>query len=57
MLFLARRWSGEPRPDGEETAAMLWADPAAPPSPLEAPAVQALELFRAHRRDSTFQVA
>ncbi|HEX4731760.1 MAG TPA: NUDIX domain-containing protein [Solirubrobacterales bacterium] len=57
MLFLARRWSGEPRPDGEETAEMLWADPAAPPSPLEAPAVHALELFRAYRRDSTFQVA
>ena len=37
MLFLARRWTGDPRPDGVETTEMLWADPAAPPSPLEAP--------------------
>lgn len=37
MLFLARRWSGEPCPDGVETTAMLWADPAAPPSPLQDP--------------------
>ncbi|MBS1884927.1 MAG: NUDIX domain-containing protein [Actinobacteria bacterium] len=57
MLFLARRWAGEPRPDGVETAAMLWADPATPPSPLERPAAHAIELFRAYRREGTFQVS
>jgi 8-oxo-dGTP pyrophosphatase MutT (NUDIX family) len=57
MLFLARRWSGEPRPDGVETTAMLWADPAAPPSPLEAPATHALDLYRAYLRDGSFQLS
>jgi 8-oxo-dGTP pyrophosphatase MutT (NUDIX family) len=57
MLFLARGWNGEPRPDGEETTEMLWADPAAPPSPLEAPAAHAVDLYRAYQRDSAFQVS
>jgi 8-oxo-dGTP pyrophosphatase MutT (NUDIX family) len=57
MLFLARRWTGEAQPDGEETTEMLWADPADPPSPLEAPAAHALDLYRAYLRDGTFQVS
>jgi 8-oxo-dGTP pyrophosphatase MutT (NUDIX family) len=57
LLFLARRWTGEPRPDGEETTEMRWADPAAPPSPLEGPAIHAVALYRAYLRDGTFQVA
>jgi 8-oxo-dGTP pyrophosphatase MutT (NUDIX family) len=57
MLFLARRWQGDPRPDGEEATEMLWANPASPPSPLEAPATHALELFRAYSRDGMFQVS
>jgi 8-oxo-dGTP pyrophosphatase MutT (NUDIX family) len=56
MLFLARRWSGEPAPDEVETTAMLWADPADPPSPLEAPAAIAADLLRTYLRDGTFQV-
>jgi 8-oxo-dGTP pyrophosphatase MutT (NUDIX family) len=56
MLFLVRRWTGTPEPDGEETTEMLWADSATPPSPLEAPAVEAVELLRAYLRDGTFQV-
>jgi 8-oxo-dGTP pyrophosphatase MutT (NUDIX family) len=56
MLFLARRWSGDPRPDGVETAEMLWADPAAPPSPLEAPAAHAVDLYRAYLLGGAFQV-
>ena len=51
MLFLARRWSGDPRPDGVETTEMLWADPAAPPSPLDEPSAHALDLYRAYLRD------
>ena len=57
MLFLVRHWSGDPRPDGVETTEMLWADPTAPPSPLEAPAVRAVGLYRAYRRDGTFQIS
>jgi 8-oxo-dGTP pyrophosphatase MutT (NUDIX family) len=57
MLFLARRWEGEPRPDGEETTEMRWANPAAPPSPLESPAVHAVRLFRTYLRAGEFQVS
>src|SRR6201999_1638557 len=57
MLFLARRWSGDPRPDEVETSEMLWADVASPPSPLEAPAVEALRLFAAYRESGAFQVS
>ncbi len=57
MLFLARRWRGDPRPDGEETAEMRWADPASPPSPLEAPATRALELYRSYADGGVFQIA
>jgi 8-oxo-dGTP pyrophosphatase MutT (NUDIX family) len=57
LLFVARRWSGEPRPDGEETTEMRWADPAAPPSPLERPATFAVELFRAYLCDGAFQIS
>ena len=56
MLFLARRWTGDPRPDGIETTEMLWADPADPPSPLHEPASHALDLYRAYLRDGSFQV-
>jgi 8-oxo-dGTP pyrophosphatase MutT (NUDIX family) len=57
MLFLARRWTGTPEPDGEETTEMLWADPSTPPSPLEPPAAEALRLLVAYRESGAFQVA
>jgi 8-oxo-dGTP pyrophosphatase MutT (NUDIX family) len=57
MLFLARRWSGDPRPDEVETSAMLWADIAAPPSPLDPPAVEAIRLLRAYHEGGGFQVS
>ena len=57
MLFLARRWTGDPRPDEVETSEMLWADPAEPPSPLETPAVEALRLLAAYRDGGVFQVS
>ncbi|HTT93281.1 MAG TPA: NUDIX domain-containing protein [Solirubrobacterales bacterium] len=57
MLFLARRWSGEPRPDGVETAATLWADPASPPTPLDPPAAHALARFRAYLGSGEFQLS
>ena len=57
MLFLSRRWSGDPRPDEVETSEMLWADPTAPPAPLEPPAVEAIRLFAAYRESGAFQVS
>jgi hypothetical protein len=57
MLFLARRWTGEPKPDGVETTEMLWADPATPPSPMQEPSAHALDLYRAYLRDGTFQIS
>jgi 8-oxo-dGTP pyrophosphatase MutT (NUDIX family) len=57
MLFLCRRWSGDPRPDGVETTEMLWSDPAAPPTPLDPPAVHALALFRAYLASGEFQLS
>jgi 8-oxo-dGTP pyrophosphatase MutT (NUDIX family) len=57
MLFLARRWTGTPEPDGEETTEMLWADPTAPPSPLEPPAAEALRLYCDFLREGRFQLS
>jgi 8-oxo-dGTP pyrophosphatase MutT (NUDIX family) len=56
MLFLARRWSGEPTPDGVETTEMLWADPTAAPSPMQDPSAHALDLYREYARTGAFQV-
>jgi 8-oxo-dGTP pyrophosphatase MutT (NUDIX family) len=56
LLFLARRWSGEPEPDDVETTEMRWVDPASPPSPLQDPAAHAVDLYRAYLRDGAFQV-
>lgn len=57
MLFLARRWTGDPRPDGIETTEMLWADPTSPPTPLDPPAVHALALFSAYLGTGEFQIS
>lgn len=57
MLFLSRRWSGDPRPDGVETTEMLWADPTSPPTPLDQPAVHALRLFGYYLQSGEFQVS
>jgi 8-oxo-dGTP pyrophosphatase MutT (NUDIX family) len=57
IVFTASRWSGEPRPDGEETTAMRWADPADPPTPVHGPSSHALALYLAWLRERTFQVS
>jgi 8-oxo-dGTP pyrophosphatase MutT (NUDIX family) len=56
MVFTATRWTGEPRPDGEETTAMQWADPTDPPAPLHGPSSHALDLYLAYLRTGEFQV-
>src|ERR1700748_2103885 len=35
LLFLVRRWEGEPRPDGEETTDLRFAEPTDLPQPFE----------------------
>jgi 8-oxo-dGTP pyrophosphatase MutT (NUDIX family) len=56
MLFLVRRWEGEPMPDGAETTELRFGDPADPPQPFEESTARALELLLAHLRHGTFQV-
>ncbi len=56
MCFLAHRWEGEPRPDRDESMAVEFADPAAPPEPLHVPTGHALELLAAYLDSGAFQV-
>jgi 8-oxo-dGTP pyrophosphatase MutT (NUDIX family) len=57
LLFLVRRWEGEPVPDGEETVDLCFGDLAAPPQPFEDSTARAVELLRAYLRTGSFQVA
>jgi 8-oxo-dGTP pyrophosphatase MutT (NUDIX family) len=57
LLFLACRWSGEPRADGgETTTAIAWAQPDDLPEPMHRPSRIALELLAAWRESGTFQI-
>jgi 8-oxo-dGTP pyrophosphatase MutT (NUDIX family) len=56
MLFLARVWEGEPRPDQAEVTEMEYVDLSAPPKPLHAPTAHALELLTAYLSSGSFQV-
>ena len=56
LLFLVRRWEGEPTPDGEETTDLRFAAPTDLPHPFEASTARAIELLRAYLRSGVFQV-
>lgn len=56
LVFLARRWRGEPRPDQEESTAATFAPLDAPPQPLHQPSARALELLAAYLRTGAFQL-
>ena len=56
LLFLTRRWRGEPRADGGETTAVVWAQPGDLPEPMHRPSRIALELLAAWRESGTFQI-
>ena len=56
LLFLVRRWDGEPRPDGEETTDLRFAEPTDLPQPFEASTARAAELLNAYLRSGVFQV-
>ena len=56
LLFLARTWRGDPRPDGEESTEVDFSDLGALPEPLHAPTIHALELLSAYLDSGAFQV-
>jgi 8-oxo-dGTP pyrophosphatase MutT (NUDIX family) len=56
LLFLARRWEGEPVPDGEETTDLRFADPIDLPQPFEVSTARAVELLLGYLRSGAFQV-
>ena len=56
LCFLARRWEGEPAPDGEESLEICFGDPADPPRPFEDSTARVLELLLAYLRTGAFQV-
>jgi 8-oxo-dGTP pyrophosphatase MutT (NUDIX family) len=56
LCFLVDRWSGDPRPDGEESTAIRFAPLAAPPRPLHEPSALALGMLAAYLKSSRFQV-
>lgn len=56
LLFLARAWKGDPRPDQAEATEAKFVDLDALPEPLHPPAAHALELLAAYLRSGSFQV-
>jgi 8-oxo-dGTP pyrophosphatase MutT (NUDIX family) len=56
LCFLAERWSGDPRPDGEESTAVRFAPLASPPAPLHEPTAHALGLLERYLAEGEFQV-
>jgi hypothetical protein len=56
LCFLARRWEGDPRPDGSESTAVRFVPLDAPPAPTHPPTAHALGLLRAYLDTGAFQL-
>ena len=56
LLFLARVWRGDPRPDGEESTEVSFFELGSFPEPLHAPTAHAVELLAAYLGSGAFQV-
>ncbi len=56
LLFLARAWQGDPRPDDEESTEARFFDLGALPEPLHTPTTHALDLLAAYLDSDNFQV-
>ena len=56
LLFMAKTWQGDPRPDPAEVIDAAFVDLHAPPEPLHAPTAHALELLDAHLHSGSFQL-
>lgn len=56
LLFVARGWQGEPRPDGEETDEVRFVEIGDLPEPMMSPARTALRLFSEYLVSGRFQL-
>jgi hypothetical protein len=56
LCFLARRWSGDPRPDRTESTEVRFSALGAVPKPLHRPTARALELLQAYLDTGAFQL-
>lgn len=56
LCFLARRWQGNPRPDGAEATAVRFTPIDAAPEPVHPPSARALHLLRAYLDSGAFQL-
>jgi 8-oxo-dGTP pyrophosphatase MutT (NUDIX family) len=55
MCFETRRWSGDIKSDEDEVLEVAFADPAAPPGPLQAQTRVVLEMYATYRMTGRFQ--
>lgn len=55
LLFLARSWEGEPRPEEAEVTQTTFAPLDALPEPLHGPSAHSLALLRAYLESGSFQ--
>jgi 8-oxo-dGTP pyrophosphatase MutT (NUDIX family) len=56
LLFLARKWRGQLRPDRPEVTDAQFVGLDAPPNPLHSPTSHALDLLQAYLQSNLFQV-
>jgi 8-oxo-dGTP pyrophosphatase MutT (NUDIX family) len=56
LLFVVRRWRGDPSPDGAEAVDARFAGLGDVPAPMMEPARSALDLFRAYLETGRFQL-
>jgi 8-oxo-dGTP pyrophosphatase MutT (NUDIX family) len=56
LLFLARTWQGDPRPDQVEATEVEFVELETPPEPLHPPTAHALELLATYLSSGSFQV-
>jgi ADP-ribose pyrophosphatase YjhB (NUDIX family) len=56
LCFVVRKWEGEPRPDGEESLEVRFADPTDLPRPFEGSTERVVELLLGYLRTGEFQV-
>jgi 8-oxo-dGTP pyrophosphatase MutT (NUDIX family) len=56
LLFVARKWKGQLRPDRSEVTDAQYVNLDAPPSPLHGPTSHALDLLRGYLQSNLFQI-
>jgi len=56
VCFMAEKWRGEPRPDGEESVEIRFVERGSPPDPIHPPTAHALDLLGAYLASGRFQI-